>query len=383
MKIAVVGGGCSGLIIANRLNEEHDVFLLEKSNKLGKKILASGNGKCNFTNISDLNNKYNCKFANEIINKFNVDKTLEFFKSKGLIYKNDDQGRCYPVSECSYSVLDCLKSELKNVKVYLDCCVKSIKPANESKYIVEYGDKKEIFDVVVCSSGSSASNLGSDKAYSYLSNLNLDFVKTKASLAPVCVAQKIEKLKGVRVKCKMSLENGKQTIYEEVGEIMFKEDALSGIAVFNACSYINRCEGNYKIKLDLSNGISDKELFNYFKNKSKDYFVGFLNDKLAEYICDKLNLSEGELDAETIKKIIKIVKGLSFDVTKSYPLTEAQVCSGGISINEVTNDLELKKYPNVFVAGELLDVDGVSGGYNMQFAWSSAAVIAKKINEIK
>ena len=120
-----------------------------------------------------------------------------------------------------------------------------------------------------------------------------------------------------------------------------------------------------------------------FKNKSKDYFVGFLNDKLAEYICDKLNLSEGELDAETVKKIIKIVKGLSFDVTKSYPLTEAQVCSGGISINEVTNDLELKKYPNVFVAGELLDVDGVSGGYNMQFAWSSAAVIAKKINEIK
>ena len=199
-KIAIIGGGCSGLFAASLLKDTGaEIFLFEKNNKLGKKILASGNGKCNFTNIGNYTDKYNNQFANVIIDKFDVQKTIETFENMGLIYKCDDQGRCYPVSECSVSVLDCLKGNLKGVNICLESVVKLIYK-EEGKYKVIFDNKEELFDYIVCCSGSLASNLGSSKAYEYLSALKLDVEQLKASLVPVKVSEKITFLKGCRVK---------------------------------------------------------------------------------------------------------------------------------------------------------------------------------------
>lgn len=385
LKLAIIGAGCSGLFLANLLKDNNlDIYIFEKNNKLGKKILASGNGKCNFTNIYNLENKYNDNFANEIINNFNVSLTLEKFKEMGLIYKNDDQGRCYPVSECSSSVLDCLKKGLKNIHILLDTEVKKIEKMKENKYAIYHSEGRDVFDIVACCSGSVASNLGSEKAYKYLDDLDLKKEPLKASLAPIVVKEDISLLKGTRVKCNIRLVDDKYTLfYEETGEVLFKDDSLSGIAIFNASSYINRKLSNYKIILDLSAGMSKEEIFNYINKNKERYphiFRGYLNDKIAEYILkDFHNISK--LNDEHVDLLVKKIMNLEFNVNGIYPLKDSQVCSGGISLKEVNYDLQLKKYPNIYVGGELLDIDGVSGGYNMQFAWSCAGVIAKNIKK--
>ena len=377
-RIAVIG---AGLFVANLLSKENvEIFMFEKNNKLGKKILASGNGKCNFTNLGSFSNKYNNQFANQIISKFSVDETLKVFSSMGLLYKKDIQDRCYPLSESAISVLDCLRINMNNVHVLMEKEIKNIVKVDKG-YILEGDETKSVFDYVVCCSGSAASNLGSLKAYSFLKNFNLKINQCKASLAPVRVKEKIKELKGLRVKClvKLICEDG-TIVYEENGEVLFKDDALSGIAIFNISSFINRKNQKYKIVLDLSAGMSDEVLKEYFMSKKNnpDYiFKGYLNDKLGEYILRKNNIQF--INDVNLNKIICDIKELSFEVADIYPLVEGQVCSGGVSIEEVSPNLELKKYENVYIGGELLDIDGMSGGFNMQFAWSCAGVIAENI----
>ena len=382
-KIAIIGGGASGLFVASLLSDSGaELTIYEKNNKLGKKILASGNGKCNFTNVENFDGKYNNKFAYEIISKFNVDKTLGVFSKLGLIYKSDSQGRCYPISETANSVLDCLKSKLGKTRILLEKTVEKI-IKEDNKVAVICDNKKEIYDYVVCCSGSSASNLGNEKAYSYLKEYNVNFSDIRASLVPVVVKEKVKELSGVRVKCEVKLINDvNDIVYFENGEVLFKDNGLSGIAIFNASSYINRDKSmKYKILLDISGGLSEEELKKYFKSKDREnLFKGFLNDKLAEYVSKKVGLEHCKFIGEDIlKKIVFVIKNLDFNICDLYPVRDAQVCSGGVSLSEVTGQLCLKNNNNIYIAGELLDVDGVCGGYNLQYAWSSAGVIAEDI----
>ncbi len=379
-KIAIIGAGASGLFTASLLNDsDADIYLFEKNSKIGKKILASGNGKCNFTNCGDFFGKYNNSFANEIINKFDVEKTLNYFSKLGLIYKFDDQGRGYPVSECASSVLDCLKDSISNVTILLDNSVKKIYTMN-NKCFLESDDQRYAFDYIVCCSGSCASNLGSDKAYTYLKNLNLSISELSPSLSPVVVKEDVKDLMGVRTKCLVRLVDVKgDEIYSEYGEVIFKNDGLSGIAVFNISSYINRDKSKkYKIILDLSNGMSESDLKLYFNKKyKKNLFKGYLNDKLGNYILK--NCEVDEINDQKIKTIVSMIKNLEFNVVGLYPLKECQVCSGGVLLKDVDENLKLKNNNRIYIAGELLDIDGVCGGYNLQFCWSSAGVISSDI----
>ena len=238
MKVAIIGGGASGLFAAGVLNENGvKVTIFEKNNNFGKKILASGNGKCNFSNVSNLNDKYNNVFANNIIKQFTVEETLKEFSKMGLIYKNDSQGRCYPVSETASSVLDCLKSKLNGVIIRLETVVEKIEISNNKCYVF-FDEKKEEYDYIVCCSGSDASNLGSEKAYTYLNGLDIKWNRGISSLTPVIVRENVKELSGVRVKCLVKLvDNYNENIYEEEGEILFKDNGLSGIAIFNASQF--------------------------------------------------------------------------------------------------------------------------------------------------
>ena len=383
-KIAIIGGGAAGLFAAALLSDLNvDISIVEKNNKLGKKILASGNGKCNFSNIGDLNNKYNNDFANIIINKFSVKRTLDEFTRFGLIYKSDNQGRCYPVSESSTSVLDCLKNSLNKVNIVLDSTVTDIL-IKDNIYELCYNQNIVEFDYIICCSGSKASNLGSDKAYLYLKNLDLHIEEYRSSLVPIIINENVSELSGVRVKCVIKLVNEKDVIeYIEKGEVIFKDNGLSGIAIFNASSYLKCSPKGYRIKLDLSNGMDDVQLKSYLKKKkAKSLFAGFLNDKLGNYILNKNNIHNySNLTDQILDNLITDIKDLTFTLNDFYPLKDAQVCRGGVSLNEVNENLELLKYPNIYIAGELLDIDGICGGFNLQFAWSSAGVIASDIKE--
>lgn len=384
-KIAIIGGGASGLFSASMLaSSDFDVTIYEKNNKLGKKILASGNGKCNFTNVNDIGGKYNDDLAYKIISKFSVDDTLKEFLSRGLIYKEDSQGRCYPISESANSVLDCLKEKLNNVRILLESPVEKIS-SQDNQIVVYSSSKKELYDYVICCTGSVASNLGSDKAYSYLKDYGVKFTEIKPSLVPVIVKEKVKTLSGVRIKCNVSLiDENNECIYKEDGEVLFKDNGLSGIAVFNASSHINRARfKDYKIALDISGGLTNEQLREYLSNKKKEnMFKGFLHDKIGEYIYDICQLDNLKyIDNKVIDKIVKYLKCLEFNVVDFYSLRDAQVCSGGVDLNEITENLSLKKNNHIYVGGELLNIDGVCGGYNLQFAWSSAGVIVNDIKE--
>ena len=387
IKICIIGGGASGLFAASCLNDlDAEIYIYEKNNKLGKKILASGNGKCNFTNLNILKECYNNLFGSAIVDKFGVDKTIEKFERMGLIYKKDEAQRCYPISECASSVLDCLKNELSNIKIRLESVVEKVS-FQKDKIKVFCDNKVETFDYLICCSGSCSSNLGSSKAYDYLSSLNLKMSKLRPSLTPVVVEEKVSDLMGVRVKCLVSLINSNNKIvYKENGEVIFKKDGLSGIAVFNASSYINRNPSDkYKIVLDISGGKEIDFLKSYFKSKKNTnmLFRGFLNDKLGQYVYERCNLGNIDILKESdLNEIVSKIKNLSFSVKELYPFVDSQVCSGGVCIEEVDENLRLKKYPNIYIGGELLDVDGVCGGYNLQFAWSSAGVISEHIKKI-
>lgn len=357
-KVAIIGAGACGLVLANLLSKEFNVTLFEKNNKLGKKLLASGNGKCNFTNIGDYVGKYNNEFASNIVNEFDNNVIREYFSNLGLAYRVDEEGRAYPLSESSTSVLDVLKKGLKNVRILLDSKVHKIEIDDEIN--VYYNDVLESFDYLVCCSGSSASNLGSESAYSYLRD-HLKITDLNPSLSPLLVEENLKIISGVRCKCLVKLYKNGEFIYKEKGEVLFKENALSGIVIYNISSLINRDKkSRYKIVLDLT---SDS-----YNDIKKESLVGIVHPKLIDYL--------------TLHNIDDI-SNVEFTFLDFDKFINAQVVSGGVDISEINEDLSLKKNSNVYLGGEVLDCDGMCGGYNLQFAFSCAFKISESIKNKK
>ncbi len=356
-KVAIIGAGALGIVSAIMLKEDFEVTLIEKNNKIGKKILASGNGKCNFTNVGSFENKYNNEFAYNIVNKFTSEDTLKFFSSLGLVYKMDEENRVYPLSETSVTVLDVLKKHLKGVRILLDSKVNRM-VLNDDGVELFYKDTIESFDYVICASGSCASNLGSEYAYSYLRSVDVKISELKASLSPVIVQEDLSLISGVRCKCLVNLYKDGKFLYKEAGEVLFKDNSLSGIVILNISSVINREKGKYKACLDLSYGAQNYDM-------SFD-LLGVVHPKIREYMeINKLN------DPTC----------LEFNVVSTSKYDNGQVISGGVEISELNNDLSLRKDKRVYLGGELIDCDGMCGGYNLQFAFSCAKVISESIKK--
>lgn len=352
--VAIIGGGACGLLLANLLRDNFRVTIIEKNNKLGKKILASGNGKCNFTNIGDYFSKYNNDFASRIVEEYDNEKIRNYLESKGLVYRVDEENRAYPLSESSLTFLNVLKKGLKDVRILLDSKVTRIDSNND--YVdVYYNDVMESFDYVVCCSGSSASNLGSEYAYLYLKNYGLSFSELKPSLVAVNIKENISELNGVRVKCEVSLYKDEKFFYKEKGEVLFKENSLSGIVIYNLSSIINRDNGaKYHISLNLLSDAYNSPLFSDLE--------GVVHPKVLSYLKNN-NLAN--------------LNNLRFEVISLMEKEVAQVISGGVNICEINADLTLKKDNKIYIGGEVMDCDGMCGGYNLQFAFSCAF----KINE--
>jgi hypothetical protein len=356
--VAIIGAGACGLVLANLLSKNYSVTLIEKNNKLGKKILASGNGKCNFTNTGDYTNKYNNEFALKIVKTYDNEKIRDYFSSLGLAYLVDEENRAYPLSETSTSLLEVLKKGLKGVRILLDSRVNRLE-SNKNNVSVYYNDVVEDFDYVVCCSGSSASNLGSDYAYFYLQNYGIEFTSLRGSLTPIKVEENLKGLSGVRVKCLVSLYKNNEFIYKESGEVLFKDEGLSGIVIYNISSMINRhYDNNYEIILDLN--------YSSYNRVSTSDLTGVVHPKILEYLK---------------KNNLKDISHLKFKFKDFYPKDNAQVISGGIALKEINDNLSLKKDPHIYVGGEVIDCDGMCGGYNLQFAFSCAFLINESLQK--
>ena len=341
MKVAIIGAGASGLFLANLLYDSKIDFTIFNNGKIGRKILASGNGRCNIANRNVDETKYH---NNPLVKKIlkNKDKVFEEFDKLKIYLKEDSEGRLYPISESSQSILNIFT---KNVKNIVDTLVTKITKKN-GKYIIN--DIYKDFDKVVISSGS-ISSVDDANIYEYLNGLDLKFNEFKPSLVGFKVKEKIKPISGVRAKCNVSLYNGNKLIHSEDGEIIFKDDGISGICVMNLSSYYTHLDKkiNPYIKIDL------------LKGEHYDSYESVIHPKLLEFI------NKNDINPSNFNLYIK----------DTYGFKNSQVSKGGIDISSLNDDLSLKSDNNIYFTGEIIDVDGVCGGYNLFFAFLSAITV--------
>ena len=341
-KIAIIGGGASGLVAAIKSAGKGEVVLFEKDDRIGKKILQTGNGRCNFCNKNLSPQKYNNpKFVERVFSKVGLDDILNFFKDLGLCYYWDEEGRMYPTSNLASSVLDVLRYECQRVGVVIktNSPVLDIK-IRDGKFEIQ----NEIFDKVVISSGN-------------IPNEFLDKLGISST---------------------------------EIGELQFKPDGIGGICVFDVSSIISRKNiKNPTIFVDFAPFFENSELKNELNrrlNKQKDepienIFVGMFHRLLGAMLLKRCGISSStickNLKNEDVDNLVETIKNCPFHIQGT--LGEGQVRVGGISLDEVDENLMSKKYPNLFFVGECLDIDGLCGGYNLAWAWASAILAAKQI----
>lgn len=380
MKLGIIGGGASALILASYLKRKNlniDITIFERNKSLGRKVLASGNGKCNFSNFKALPSDYNNPlFIEKLFNKIKKEDLINYLSSLGLMFYFDNEGRMYPTTNSSETILNLFLDDLKDTKVLLNYTVKCLIYKNNKYYI----DNNE-FDYVVLASGSNSSIDVSkvNSTYSYLNDLDIKFSELKPSLVGYVLKDKdISILKGYRTKTIVELFDKDDNLkFEENGEVIFKEDGISGIVVMNSSHYY---ENNDYIVLNLLSNMDLNELkykIDVRQKMYKDpsiYLNTLFHSSLVKYLIKKNIL--------TSDKIIEYLTNFKLEIKSTYGFKDSQVTRGGIKTSELNEDFSLKKYNNLYVCGELIDINGLCGGYNLMFAFMSGLLVAKRIEEI-
>lgn len=363
MKVAIVGGGACGLVLARVLEKNHISYELFEKSLCGRKILASGNGKANIGNTELLPIHYNHPFGYQIVKKY-YQRLMDFYREIGLFTKIDEMGRIYPYSESSQTVLNCLNP--KGLKIVENFPVERITKMNGKYYL---NDVRGPFDYVVLALGSIASftKKKQEGFYQLLHSLPLQLNAPAPSLVGFRLEGNFKRLSGVRLKCEVSLLQDGEVLHKEAGEVIIKADGISGICIMNLSSVYARLKNktNCWLSLNLIPGMN-------LTLTAKQEVNGLVHPKLAEYLLQY-----------SLAEIQKLLLNLSFKILGVYDFEFAQVVSGGIGMDSVTEELRLKEDSHIFAGGEILDVDGLCGGYNLMFAFCSALYIGDILCNIK
>lgn len=400
----IIVGGCSAGIVAainaKRLNPDLKVAILEKLPRIGKKLLATGNGKCNITNETALDHDYTGKeFACVAFQKYPPEKTVEFFDSLGLLCYADSCGRVYPESNTAASVVDALRFELERLKidVYCDTPVTDIKRKNGFMINGKFLCKK----LLIAAGGKSSPSQGSDgSGYALAKMLGHKITNLYPALVPLCASPEITKpMKGVRVRNVTLTLKGDKKIARTSGEILFTEYGLSGIAAMElaakAQKYIDSVKLNPFTHVDFMPQMTFDELFDYIKNLNKikgfcqidNLLTGFLPKSVGISICKASKLYKAdklisELTERDMRAIAEKTKSFPLEITGTRGFANAQVTSGGVVTSEIDKKtMQSKICKGLYFAGEIVDVDGGCGGFNLQWAWASG-MLAGELNEV-
>lgn len=392
--LIIVGGCASGLAAAincKRLYPEKRIVILEKLPRIGKKILATGNGKCNLTNLEALSHAYRNKaFSDFALNKYNPHRVIGFFESMGLLCYADNCGRVYPESNTAASVLDALRLEIEKLgtDVICDFVVSDIRKEN-GRFVVNGELQSE--KIILATGGKASPPQGSDgSGYLLAKKLGHSLTNLYPALVPLTVADEITKsLKGIRARdVELTLENGK-VLKKSRGEILFTDNGLSGIAAMELAAEaeisLKDVKKNTFTHIDFLPNYSENELFTYFKKlrdikgtASLDYLLnGVLPKQLGIAICKVCNLYKNDktisaLSDKELKIIASKIKDFSLKVTGTKGFPNAQVTCGGIPVGEIEPEtMQSKKCSGLYLTGEIIDVDGDCGGFNLQWAWAS------------
>lgn len=395
--VIVIGAGASGLMAAiASANKGNRVLILEHMNKPAKKILMTGNGKCNYSNINQNIECYRTKdrqFVENILKQFSQEAVTNFFESISVITK-DKNGYLYPNSGQASVIVDALVKKAVNcgVKIkYNVHCNKIVKKDNkiEVRFIENETNNKYIADsVIVSTGGKTYSKTGSDgSGYSILSDIGHKIITPLPALTCLkCAGGDFKIWKGVRCDGRIKLLCDGEIIAEDKGELQLTDYGISGIPVFQVSRFASiglNDKKNIAAIIDFMPDFSYKAINNIIRNAEEyldiyQVLSGMFNCKLAEFILHKINISQVdkacELSNKKVTKIVDAIKSLELDIIGTGDFMQAQVCTGGISLKEVSYDMQSKIMQNVFITGELLDVDGICGGYNLQWAWSTGYI---------
>lgn len=413
MKVVVIGGGAAGMMAAiTSAKEKNHVILIEKNGSLGNKLKITGKGRCNLTfdgNEDDFRNNIvnNFKFMYSSFSNFNNKDVINFFNSLGVKTKIERGGRIFPVSNNAMDVVNALKNKLKkeNVEIKYNSRVVEIITGNEkvSGVKLENGTEIACDKCIIATGGKSYSSTGSTgDGYILLEKLGHSIKEIKPGLVPLKSEDKIcKELQGLslrNVKINVIDKTNNKIIYSDFGEMMFSHFGVTGPVILSASSKLNTVK-NIKEKLSkkqieliidlkpaLSIEVLDKRIQRDFEKYINKEFKNSLNDLLPQRLISSIiNLSKIEKEKkvhqvtrEQRENLIKIIKNLKVNISGFMPLDMAIITSGGVNVKEINpKTMESKIIKGVYIAGELLDVDAYTGGFNLQIAFSTGVAAGK------
>lgn len=391
MKIGIIGAGASGMMAALSAaeNSQNEIILLERQARVGKKLLATGNGRCNLSNIRADNGGYygnEPQFSDYARNVFSVADTLSYFESIGLMTVQVESGKIYPYSDQANSVVDVLRFALQkpNIQLLTGFDVKKVRHTDDG-FLVSSDEETVVCDrLIVACGGLAGTKLGgSMSGYKILSQFGHKSTRLRPALVQLKTAfDGITALKGIRANCHITILHDDKTYAEDTGEIQFTDYGISGPVVFQISRDVCYGSGNWSAKIDFLPHIAEDELFDVLCRRrstqlnAEDLLTGILHNRLGKVLTRCAGLRDqkkiAELADEQLRWVCQAVKGFILQLTEPMGMDCAQVTAGGVLTCDFDDrTMESKLLPGLFACGEVLDIDGDCGGYNLQWAWSS------------
>ena len=397
VKIAVIGGGASGMMAAISAGKSGaSVTVFEASKRIGNKILMTGNGKCNFSNLILDDTCYYSKdkgFVREVMEQFSPNATKLFFEEAGMLVKNKN-GYLYPQGEQASIVLDILRLKLKEygVCVYTECRISKIQNQNNSFVIETENGKQYVFDkVIIATGGRSYPKTGSDgNGYKLAKKLGHSVMPTVPALVQLCGGDNFYNIvAGVRSEGVVTLYIDGEIARKERGEIQFTDYGISGIPVFQIsrmAAYGLFEKKQVVICVDVLPEYEIDKIKEFVKsrvllhknNTLEEFMCGFANKKLCLLAMKLLNKKTDSkvctMSEEELLQIVLKLKNIEFHITDTKGYETAQVTAGGVNVAELNSDLSSKVVKGLYFTGEIIDVDGICGGYNLQWAFATGYI---------
>ena len=393
MRVLIIGAGASGMFAAlAAARSGHEAVLFERQARVGRKLAATGNGRCNITNTGAAVNHYhgeNPEFVRPALEVLPVADTLAIFRGIGLLTREEYGGRVYPLSNSANSVTDTLRFalEAEGVRLVSGDRVRALTRGGDGFAVsTESGARVTGDAAIVACGGLAGEKLGGGKdGYELLKSLGHTRTALYPALAQITTAPEFPRaLKGVKADCAMRLVRGREVLAESSGEALFAETGVSGPAAFDLARTVSTSGEGLTLALDLLRDYSFGEALAYLRSRTEaapqltagELFIGALPNRLArmlaKYAGIKQDAPAASLDARALKSLANAAKAFALPVRGTEGFATAQVTAGGIKASEFdAATMRSRLVPGLYACGEVLDIDGDCGGYNLQWAWSS------------
>ena len=389
MKIGIIGGGASGMAaaLAAAENPAAEILLFERQARVGRKLQATGNGRCNLTNLHAGTMGYHGEdedFAKYALSIFDPEQTIAWFGKLGLLTVAEDSGRVYPYSDQANSVVDILRFSLErdNIQVLSSCEVTKVKKTGEG-FLISTGEEKFTCDKVIIACGGLAGTKlgGSMSGYKLLASFGHRSTKLRPTLVQVkCDWKVVASLKGVRANCHVRVLQDGQLRNESAGELQFTEYGLSGPVIFEVSRDV--CTGGeWVVRLDFLPQLEENALLTQLRSRKatklpvEELLTGILHNRLGRVLTRAAGVRGdmiAELTDDELIAVCRTVKDFEIILTEPLGMDSAQVTAGGVRTQDFDPcTMESRLVPGLYACGEVLDIDGDCGGYNLQWAWSS------------